>query len=153
MRYDKIIFVCTGNTCRSPMAEYIMKHLWKDSDRPEIISRGTTVFSGEPMNPKTVRALKVNEIPYKKRLSGALNEKDLDGKVLMLTMTQGHKLSLKNVKKKAGYPAIYTIKEFAGEAGDVKDPYGMPEREYDLCYLELDRLINKVINRLKEGGG
>ena len=152
MKYDKIIFICTGNTCRSPMAEFIMKHQWKDSDRPEIISRGIAIFSNEPMNPKTAQALEMNEIPYEQRKSRALNEKDLDARVLILTMTQGHKLNLENIKKKDGYPAIHSIKEFAGETGDVKDPYGMPARAYDLCYLELDRLIGKVINRLKGDG-
>lgn len=149
MKFDKIIFVCTGNTCRSPMAEYMMKYQWQDKDNTEIISRGIAAFSHEPMNPKTVRALEVNEIPYEQRTGKALNEKDLEGRVLILTMTQGHKLSFKNAGKKDDYPVIYTIKEFAGEDGDVKDPYGMSERAYDLCYLELERLIGKVINRLK----
>lgn len=152
MKYDKIIFICTGNTCRSPMAEYMMKHLWPDSNRPEIISRGTSVYSNEPINPKTIRALEINEVPYEQRTSKALDEKDLDGRALILTMTQGHKLDLGDIRKKDGYPVICTIKEFAGETGDVKDPYGMPERAYDLCCLELDRLIGKVINRLRGDG-
>jgi len=153
MVYDKIIFVCTGNTCRSPMAEYVMKNSLKDCEgRPEIISRGIAVFPGEPMNPKTAGALEINEIPYQQRSAQALSDKDLDGQVLILTMTQGHKRELERTRRRKAHLDIYTIKEFAGESGDVKDPYGMPERTYDLCFLEIDRLIGKVIDRLREDG-
>ena len=56
-RYDKLVFVCTGNTCRSPMAEVIYKNLDKESD-VKVISRGLVVLFNEPINPKAEVVLK-----------------------------------------------------------------------------------------------
>ena len=50
-KYNKLIFVCTGNTCRSPMAEAIYKNLDKETDI-KVFSRGLVVLFGEPINPK-----------------------------------------------------------------------------------------------------
>jgi len=51
IKYEKIIFVCTGNTCRSPMAATIYRSLETNSDI-KVISRGLVVLFSEPSNPK-----------------------------------------------------------------------------------------------------
>ena len=51
IKFDKVIFVCTGNTCRSPMAEAIYRHLTEDSQLPAI-SRGIVMLFPEPSYPK-----------------------------------------------------------------------------------------------------
>ena len=50
-KYNNLIFVCTGNTCRSPMAETIYKSLDRESDI-NVSSRGLVVLFREPINPK-----------------------------------------------------------------------------------------------------
>lgn len=146
-KYNKIIFVCTGNTCRSPMAEAIYKSLDKVSDR-EVISRGLVVLFSEPINPKAEIVLNKHELELHNHMAKGLKATDIDENTLVLTMTAGQKKkvldSFPDIKE------IYTIKEFAGELGDVVDPYGGSLLEYEECYVELARLVKKSIYKLNE---
>lgn len=146
-RYKKIIFVCTGNTCRSPMAEAIYKSLDKVSNR-DVISRGLVVLFSEPINPKAEIVLNKHELELHNHMAKGLKAADIDENTLILTMTANQKKkvldSFPDVKE------IYTIKEFAGELGDVVDPYGGSLLEYEECYVELARLVKKSIYKLNE---
>ena len=92
-KYDKVIFVSTDNTCRSPLAEGVMKELTKDKEI-EILSRGLIVLFPEPINPKTVETAKQYGISLHHPMSISFSEKDLGEKNLVLTMTTQQKKSI-----------------------------------------------------------
>lgn len=144
-KYQKLIFVCTGNTCRSPMAEAIFKSLEKDSNI-KVISRGLVVLFSEPINPKAEIVLNKHDLELSNHVAKGLKASDIDEQTLILTMTA-------NQKKKIyeDYPTakeVYMIKEFAGENGDVIDPYGGSLVEYEECYIELARLVKKTVYKI-----
>ena len=62
-------------------------------------------------------------------------------------MTADHK---RNMERHPNAKAVYTIKEYAGENGDVIDPYGGTLIDYEECYIELARLVKKTIYKLSE---
>lgn len=150
MVIDRLIFVCSGNTCRSPMAEYIARSL-APAGQYEIISRGLSVFGAEPMNVKAQEALDALKIAYGPHVARSLNSEDLVGRCLILTMTDGHRLSLNRLLEEYGLNVrMETLRGFAGEGGNVRDPYGQPQYVYDMCCQQLKRSIEKVIQKLSQ---
>ena len=146
-RYHKLIFVCTGNTCRSPMAEAIYKNLEKVSDM-KVSSRGLVVLFSEPLNPKAEVVLKKHDLELNNHLAKGLKSSDIEENTIILTMTANQKKKVMEL-----YPEqkdVYAIKEFAGEIGDVVDPYGGTLMDYEECYIELGRLVKKTVYKLNE---
>lgn len=146
-KYQKLIFLCTGNTCRSPMAEAIYKNIEKVSEM-KVISRGLVVLFSEPINPKADIVLKKHDLELSNHVAKGLKTSDIDEDTLILTMTSSQKKKVIDTYPNAKH--VYTIKEYAGENGDVVDPYGGSLIEYDECYAELARLVKKTVYKLNE---
>ena len=147
--FDKIIFVCTGNNSRSPMAETIYKSLAEDGGIPSI-SRGLIVLFPEPINEKSEAVLENHGLTCVTNASKELVQGDITEHSLLLTMTDKQK---NQVCEKFGLTDnVLTIKEFNGEEGEVKDPYGGTLVDYEECFNELLRLIKKTIYKLDEMG-
>lgn len=146
-RYNKLIYVCTGNTCRSPMAEVIFKNLDQESE-VKVFSRGLVVLFGEPINPKAEIVLKKHDLEINNHISKGLKESEIDDTTLILAMTQAHQRKIMEAFPNA--KDVFTIKEYAGESGDVVDPYGGTLVDYEDCYIELARLVKKTIYKLND---
>ncbi len=146
-KYHKLIFVCTGNTCRSPMAEAVYKNLEKVSEM-KVISRGLVVLFSEPINPKADIVLKKHDLELSNHASKGLKASDIEKNTIILTMTANQKKKVMELYPEA--KDVFTIKEFAGEIGDVVDPYGGTLMDYEECYIELGRLVKKTVYKLND---
>lgn len=109
---ERILFVCTGNTCRSPMAEALLKGLAEKRGLGVAVrSAGISTIDGLPVSSNSLNALGRRGIQHKGS-SAALQSEALDWADLVLTMTSGHKRELV-----ARFPhaleKTYTLKEFA----------------------------------------
>lgn len=135
-----IIFVCTGNTCRSPMAEAAAKYFIKGHS---FSSAGLMAYENMPMSRNAELALEERGIPYKNHFSRSLRPEDINKADLILTMSSRHKAILSET---AG-DKVFTLKEYTtGTYGDIADPFGGDLEDYVKC---LDEII-KCIYALKE---
>ncbi len=129
------------------MAEAIYKNLEKVSDM-KVMSRGLVVLFSEPINPKAEIVLKKNDLELINHVSKGLKASDLDKNTIILTMTANQKKKITELFPEA--EDVYTIKEYAGEIGDVVDPYGGTLMDYEECYIELGRLVKKTLYKLND---
>ena len=137
MKKKRIIFVCTGNTCRSPMAEIILKNKLKLAGITDVMvsSAGISATPDLKMSLNSATALKkMGYKPYGFK-SKQLTHKMVEKADLVLCMTINHKMCL------SGYKNVFTIGETTGGV-DIFDPYGG-----DLSvYMEVSRLIEDACN-------
>ncbi len=143
--YRRIVFVCMDNTCRSIMAEAVMKSVCQE-ERIEIASRGLVVLFPEPMNPKAVAVLKGNQMSPAKEMSEPLRAEDITEWTVVLTMTAHERDMVRERFPEAGY--VYTLGEFAGQAGDIEEPHGGTLADYGACYEYIDLLVKLVAETL-----
>lgn len=141
----KIVFVCTGNTCRSPMAKYLLKDLIAKNHKSgiEVLSAGVSVYESSPISRHAKTLLEEKRIDASSHYSVLLTKKLADEASLILTMGQSHKMAILNK-----YPSlsekVYVLTEYVGENGDIQDPYGGSLETYRACMNEIEDLITKL---------
>jgi protein arginine phosphatase len=144
---QRILFVCTGNTCRSPMAEAILKS--KKIDGLQVKSAGIYAATGSEASAHAKKVLDDHHIEHN-HSSTMLNKDSVQWADLILTMTGSHKNAiLQQYPDSAG--KVFTLKEFTGEkyAVDVVDPFGGNLAIYQDTFRELDKLIKQAIEKIQ----
>ncbi len=144
--YDKLIFVSTGNTAVSPMAEAILQELFKLEDIL-IESKGLVVLFPEPINPKAEAVLVSQGLSMKDHMSVAFSKDDFDERTLILAMDDTQKEKIVN---DFGDTNVYTLPEFIGSPDKIPDPYGRGVSEYGQCYEQLKAMVTQLAEKLKQ---
>lgn len=150
----KIMFVCTGNICRSAMADFLLKNKLKElclEGKCKVLSAGTYAYDGDV---STYEAISVMNKEYGIDMSAhratAIRNSEIEDMDLVLCMTNSHKHTLDML-----YPhmenKIFLLKEYVGSQGEIADPYGYGFDVYRNCANEIDNCLDLLIN--KEFGG
>jgi protein-tyrosine-phosphatase len=146
----KVLFVCTGNTCRSPMAAGLLKDAALKSGLDlQVDSAGIAAFPGVPYTPEAVEALKEKGVDLSGGSSQPLSKPLVMESDLILTMTVQHKdVILRKLPALSG--KVHLFSEFAGEVPtDVDDPAGHDLDTYRKVRDQMARYVGKTVDRLK----
>lgn len=138
----KILFVCTGNTCRSPMAQIMAQGLFGDGY--EVFSAGLMAMPNAAASAHAVTAMHERKFDLSKHRAQLVTETLLESASLILAMTEGHKEALVN----AAPDKVYTLGEYASCGTSISDPYGGDLMVYQKCAEEIFELLLKINDRI-----
>lgn len=158
----KVIFVCTANTCRSPVAEFLFrdivtKNLGQESSEYEISSAGIYAYPNDTASYESSMLLKnYYNLKLDNFRSQAINPYMFNKDTLFVAMTIKHKEALEKLKENLTLPDanIITFSDISHTAKDISDPYASGLNAYEnmikqveeYCYLLFDYLYKNEIN-------
>lgn len=136
-----IVFVCTGNTCRSPMAEGIAKNLLAEH---RISSKGIMVPQAMPVAEHAKQLMTQHQYTIKAQ-SESFTENDAEAD-LILTMTPEHKWFIQ--QQYGSEVNVHVLTEYVDEPGYISDPFGGSQAIYEETFNQLYALIEALKHKI-----
>ena len=147
-----VLFVCTANQCRSPMAEALLKSLavqHGESDRWQIQSAGTWTEAGRPATQPAQAVMQRRGIDLSDHRSRPIDAELLTAAAVILVMTRHHLEALR-----AEFPQVqgrvFLVSQLVGCSINIEDPYGGSLDDYELCATDLQNILTDGYERLAE---
>jgi protein-tyrosine phosphatase len=153
----KILFVCTGNTCRSAMADGFLKAALEEDEGLNVeyssASAGISAYDGDCASENAVQALKDGwNINISGHRTSALLGRAIEDAFLVLTMKKDHKEHILYTYPEASQK-VFTLKEYSYSLEgntDISDPFNGSLRIYVLCAHEIKQAVDKLVDKLKK---
>lgn len=154
-----VLFVCTGNTCRSPMAEAIFRKLMSErlgcaedelADRGYLaISAGLMAANGHPASPESVEVLQPHGIDATMHASRALTESLLDQSDDIFTMTHSHLEGILHTRSDLSDKS----RLLSSDGCDISDPIGGTLEDYESCRRQITEEIQSIVETMTAAAG
>lgn len=145
-----ILAVCTGNICRSPMAEGILRRMFDKDSRTRISSAGTHALTGNPAAEFSVIAAFENGVDISGHRARMLDAEIIRDSHIILCMESAHVEWVLSLAPSV-YGVVYNLAEFADKGIrliNIPDPYGCSLREYRECFKDINMCLRNFIGKL-----
>lgn len=148
----KIMFICTGNICRSAMAHHLLEKKLEEiaGFHCEVFSCGIFAQPGEEPTHYACEVMKKYHVTMENHKACPIEDSCIEKMDLILCATNSHKEMVKQM-----YPnlidKIYTMKEYAGypkEDWDIDDPWGYDKKVYQNCLSQINYILNKLLEKI-----
>jgi protein arginine phosphatase len=148
----KILFVCTGNTCRSAVAEVLFRKMAAEAGLPaEVRSAGVAALEDMPSPPEALKTLSERNADGSAHRSRLLDEGMVNWADLILAMETAHQM-MTVLRFPGAVGKIHTLRRYVKMEGplDIADPIGRPQKVYDVCAAQIEEALKKLLEKISK---
>lgn len=143
--FSSILIVCTGNICRSPMGEFLLRDRWTKPG-VRVASAGVGAMVGWGADEDALTVMQRYGIDMDAHRARQLTSELLTSHDLILVMEDEHAQWI-NRRMPTARGRVHLMSKWEGEAG-VPDPYRRGLPAFEACYAQLDRCVDSWLKRL-----
>jgi protein-tyrosine-phosphatase len=148
----RFVFVCSGNICRSPMAEAIARQRFAQAGLPaSFLSMGTLGIYGHPASEFAIAACGERGLDLSEHASQGLSLGLLHQADAVLVMERKHRTLLRERAPELKRVRLLSELDPQGGPPDIDDPIGGTRSDYEVCLARLGRAIDGLIEQVKRG--
>ncbi len=146
-----VLFVCSGNSCRSPMAEAMMHKMLANDTNVKVNSAGLFALEGMRANEHAIRTMEKEGVDLSKHRSRQLTRQMAQDADIIVVMTQDHKEAITHFAADVA-SKVFLLSEFEEDeemrGRDIADPIAQPLEGYQRCFAQMKSSIANLVLKL-----